>query len=168
MEENFIRSNYLNLTKLLIEKNISISTMESATSGQIASLITDTPGASAIFKGAYISYSNEEKIRLGVPSKTIETFSVYSEETACEMANICRKDFIVDIGIGITGTMGNIDPKNSEASIPGKVFFAISTPSSTYSFSCQLESKNSRLEYKLAVAQIIYEKLISIVENWSN
>ena len=35
--------------------------MESCTSGQIASLITDSEGSSAIFKGALITYSNEFK-----------------------------------------------------------------------------------------------------------
>ena len=42
--ESDIRKDYHNLTKLLIEKNMTITTMESATSGQIASLITDTEG----------------------------------------------------------------------------------------------------------------------------
>ena len=50
--ESDIRNNYRALTKCLIEKHLSITTMESATSGQIASLITDTEGASAILKGA--------------------------------------------------------------------------------------------------------------------
>ena len=49
--ESDIRNNYRALTKCLIEKHLSITTMESATSGQIASLITDTEGASAILKG---------------------------------------------------------------------------------------------------------------------
>ena len=52
--EKDIRQDYRKLTELLIEWNMSITTMESATAGQIASLITDTEGASAIFKGASI------------------------------------------------------------------------------------------------------------------
>ena len=42
--------------KTLIEKQITISTMESCTSGLIASMITDTEGASAIFPGGYVTY----------------------------------------------------------------------------------------------------------------
>ena len=49
--EKDIRDDYRSLTKLLIQKNMTISTMESATAGQIVSLITDTEGASAIIKG---------------------------------------------------------------------------------------------------------------------
>ena len=52
----------------LIEHGISISTMESCTSGLLASAITDTEGASAIFKGGFVTYSNEAKIRQGVPA----------------------------------------------------------------------------------------------------
>ena len=51
--EQVIRNDYKKLTETLREKNISITTMESCTSGQIASLITDTEGASGIMKGAF-------------------------------------------------------------------------------------------------------------------
>ena len=47
-QEQVTREHYHSLTKFLIEKKMTITTMESATSGQIASLITDTEGASAI------------------------------------------------------------------------------------------------------------------------
>ena len=60
--EKDIRKDYKKLTELLIKKGLTITTMESATSGQIASLITDTEGASAVLKGAFITYSNEAKI----------------------------------------------------------------------------------------------------------
>ena len=50
-DEKEIRADYRRLTKLLIEKKLTITTMESATSGQIASLITDTEGSSAVLKG---------------------------------------------------------------------------------------------------------------------
>ena len=54
-DENKIRETYQNLTEKLIEKKLTITTMESATSGQIASLITDTEGSSAVFQGAFIT-----------------------------------------------------------------------------------------------------------------
>ncbi len=50
-EEAAVREGYRQLTKLDREE-MTITTMESATSGQIASLITDTEGSSAVFKGA--------------------------------------------------------------------------------------------------------------------
>lgn len=60
--ENNIRENYRKLTRLLIFKGLTITTMESVTSGQIASLITDTEGSSAVLKGAFVTYCNEAKI----------------------------------------------------------------------------------------------------------
>jgi nicotinamide mononucleotide (NMN) deamidase PncC len=91
--ESDIRKDYHNLTKLLIEKNMTITTMESATSGQIASLITDTEGSSAILKGAFITYCNEAKIMQGVPAEILDKYTVYSKETAssriqCSSTNV--------------------------------------------------------------------------------
>ena len=57
--EKKVRHKYGKLTRKLISEGISITTMESCTSGQIASLITDTEGASGVFDGAFITYSND-------------------------------------------------------------------------------------------------------------
>lgn len=162
--EQDIRNCYTHLTKMLIEKKLTVSTMESATSGQIASLITDTEGASAVLKGAFITYCNEAKIMQGVPAETIEKYSVYSEETASAMAESCAEIYSADIGIGVTGTMGNTDPANPESSVPGEVYFAVKYKSGIYSYNVKIPVQPSRLMYKLAVAKEIYEKLISVIE----
>ena len=85
-DEKEIREDYRKLTKLLIEKKMTITTMESATSGQIASLITDTEGSSAVLKGAFVTYCNEAKIMQGVPAEIIDKYTVYSTQTAEAMA----------------------------------------------------------------------------------
>ena len=148
-DEKEIRSNYEKLTLSLIEKKLTITTMESCTSGQIASLITDTPGASEIMKGAFITYSNE--------------YSVYSEQTACAMAKAAKEAFNADISIGVTGTMGNIDPANEETSVPGRVYFAIYFREEIKSFSIELPFMKNRLSYKLAAAGEIYERLAQLL-----
>lgn len=155
-----IRNNYRKLTKLLIEKKMTITTMESATSGQIASLITDTEGSSAIFKGAFITYCNEAKIMQGVPSEILDQYTVYSKETAEAMAKASVKKYKANIGIGVTGTMGNVDPENPEASIPGQVYFAIDLNGDTQSYYVELAPQPTRLAYKLAVAKEIYDVLV--------
>ncbi len=152
-----IRAHYRALTKKLIAEKKTITTMESLTSGQIASLITDTEGASAVLKGAFVTYSNEAKILQGVPAEIIEKYSVYSEETAAAMADACRRVYDADYGIGVTGTTGNVDPANAEASVPGKVFFAISTSKGTSAHTVCLDPQPSRIMYKLAVAEEIYK-----------
>ena len=160
--ETETRKHYHTLTKRLIAEKRTITTMESATSGQIASLITDTEGSSAVLKGAFVTYSNEAKILLGVPADTIRRYSVYSRETAEAMAEACRKAFGADIGIGVTGTMGNRDPANPEDSVPGQVYFAIAVKGrKTLSFHIALEPQPTRLMYKLAVAEEVYRALES-------
>lgn len=158
-----IRNDYRKLTKLLIQRQLTITTMESATSGQIASLITDTEGASAIFKGAFITYCNEAKLMQGVPAETIEKYSVYSRETAEAMAKACAEVYNADIGIGVTGTMGNTDPANSDFSVPGQVYFAIVIDGAVQSYYVELEPQPTRLAYKLAVAKEVYESLIQLI-----
>ena len=172
--EQEIRDHYRRLTKLLIDRKYTITTMESATSGQIASLITDTEGSSAVLKGAFITYSNEAKILQGVPAETIEKYTVYSRETAEAMAAACMKAYGARIGIGVTGTMGNVDPANPDASVPGQVYFAIGMDNGICggdgttsgqpvieSFHLELEPQPSRLMYKLAVAEEVYKVLIA-------
>ncbi|MCD8364400.1 MAG: CinA family protein [Clostridiales bacterium] len=108
----------------LIEINLSITTMESCTSGLLASAITDTEGASAIFKGAFVTYSNEAKVQQGVEEGLIERCGVYSLPVAEAMARACRKAYGAEVGVGVTGTMGNPDPANAD-SVLGEVFYAI-------------------------------------------
>lgn len=158
--ESEIRSDYRKLTKLLIKKQMTITTMESATSGQIASLITDTEESSAALKGAFITYCNEAKIMQGVPADVIDKYTVYSKETAEAMARACTKAYEANIGIGVTGTMGNVDPANPEDSVPGQVYFAIVINGDMRSYYIELEPQPTRLMYKLAVAEEVYEAIV--------
>lgn len=137
--------------------------MESATSGQISSLITDTEGSSAVIKGAFVTYCNEAKIMQGVPEEIINKYSVYSAETASAMAEACAKAYGADIGIGVTGTMGNADPANPDSSVPGQVYFAIRYLNETRAFFREIPVQESRLMYKLAVAKEIFDELIKLI-----
>ena len=161
--ESKTREQYQKITKKLIEKHLEITTMESCTSGQIASLFTDSEGASAILKGAFVTYSNEGKILQGVPAETIEKYGVYSAETAGEMAKACRKAYSADIGIGITGTFGNVDPKNPD-SVSGEIYFAVDFRGETTVFERRLPHFESRFAYKMAAAKEVAEELEKIIE----
>ena len=163
-DEKTVRQNYRHLTQLLISRNLTITTMESATSGQIASLITDTEGSSAVLKGAFVTYCNEAKIMQGVPAEIIDRYTVYSKETAGSMAQTCRNAYNANIGIGVTGTMGNVDPANPNASVPGQVYFAIDIDGDVKAYYVELPPQPTRLAYKLAVAAEIYEELVKRLE----
>ena len=159
---NQIHEQFNALTKALIKKGLSITTMESCTSGLIASLITDTEGSSAILRGAYITYSNQAKIQAGVPSGTIEKYGVYSIETATAMAAACRKAFDADIGIGVTGSMGNIDPANGD-SVPGEIYFAIDFKGTVEKHHIKILPQETRFDYKLAVADQVVKELTRLL-----
>lgn len=113
-----------------------------------------------MLKGAFITYCNEAKIMQGVPAEIIDKYTVYSKETAGAMAKACRKAYNANIGIGVTGTMGNVDPANPDASIPGQVYFAIDIDGDVEEYYVELPPQPTRLAYKLAVAEEIYEELI--------
>ena len=163
MDETAIRKKYEHLTLTLIRKERTITTMESCTAGQLASLITDTEGSSAILKGAFVTYSNRAKIMMGVPAHVIETYGVYSRQTAAAMARTCRERYGADIGVGVTGSFGNTDPANPD-SRPGEVFFAISTAGGTESYHCSVPPQPSRYAYKLYMADVVADALRPLVE----
>ena len=98
---------------------------------------------------------------MGVSKEIIDKYSVYSKETAVAMAECCRAKYGADIGIGITGTMGNVDPENVAFSEPGKVYFAIATEAETFSYMVEIPAQESRYMYKLAATKEIYEKLVN-------
>lgn len=157
-----VREKYRKLTLLLIEKNRTISTMESCTAGQIASLLTDTEGSSAVFRGAYVTYCNEAKVHLGVRGDIIEKYGVYSVQTSEAMAATCREVFRTDIGIGITGSFGNEDPNNPD-SVPGEVYFSIDTAEGSSSYHYSVPEQKTRLDYKLYMAEVIADKLLEMI-----
>ncbi len=162
--EQDVREAFERITRTLIERKQTISTMESCTAGLLSSLLTDTEGASGIFRGAYVTYSNEAKVMAGVPAGIIQNYSVYSRETAAAMAAACRKAFRADIGVGITGSFSNADPANPEASVPGEVYFAIETSSGTETFFLQLPVGGSRFSSKLSAARAVASELMKLPE----
>ncbi len=109
---------------LLEEKNLTLACAESCTGGLLSSRLTDVPGASKVFLGTVVSYSNEAKIRLlGVTKKTLENFGAVSEETAGEMAKGACIALSADIAISTTGIAG---PGGGSAEKPvGTVCFGL-------------------------------------------
>lgn len=93
------------IVKFLNEQNKTISFMESCTGGFLANEITNVSGASNILNVSLVTYSNEYKMKFGVTKNTLEKYTVYSMETAKEMAKNISDFAASDIGIGITGEL---------------------------------------------------------------
>ncbi len=93
--------------ELLTENKTTIATAESCTGGMISKRLTDVPGASAVFLGGAVSYSNESKTdMLGVPAEVISSYGAVSRECAEKMALGVRARLKADIGISATGIAG--------------------------------------------------------------
>ena len=147
------------IIKKLIDTHTTISTMESCTSGMIASTITDTEGASAIFPGGYVTYLNETKIFIGVEEEIIQKYGVYSKECAEAMAKTVQEKLHTDIAVGITGTTGNIDPNNAD-SVQGQVYFCIRMGKENHTYELEtVVSEMNRHEIKQMYADYVFEKL---------
>ena len=130
---------------LLKQRQLSVAVMESATGGLLASTLTDVPGASDYFKGGLVTYSEDTKIRYGVPAQTILDNGVVSEATAVAMAAAVRAELGADIGIGITGVAGP-DPHGGQP--VGAIHIGVETPSgkshTTYVFAQTREAIKRR------------------------
>ncbi len=119
--------------EFLLEKNLTISTAESCTSGILASRLTSVPGSSGYFTGGINAYSNEVKVNmLGVSSGTIEKHGAVSRECAGEMAEKCAEKFKTDIAVSTTGIAG---PGGGSAEKPvGLVYIGLSFKGDTEVF----------------------------------
>jgi nicotinamide-nucleotide amidase len=96
---------------------------ESCTGGLVSAAITEIPGASDVFYGGIVSYSNEAKInRLKVGSDVIETFGAVSIATAWAMARGTLEASGADVAVAVTGIAG--PDGGSPAKPVGTVVFA--------------------------------------------
>ena len=95
------------MVRLLTRKKKTLALAESCTGGFIAHKITNVPGASEIFLGGIVAYSNGVKEKfLGVRPETLKMHGAVSEAVAREMAEGARKKFGADFAIAVTGIAG--------------------------------------------------------------
>lgn len=95
------------INNLFWKEELTLSTAESCTAGNIASIITAIPGSSRFFKGGIIAYSNEIKENLlGVKPETLEKYGAVSEETVIEMVKGAMKSMNSDCAIATSGIAG--------------------------------------------------------------
>ena len=140
---------------------ITFGFAESLTGGMISSQIVGVPGASAVFSGSVVSYTNEVKMNvLGVPSSVIEKNTEVSAECAEAMAEgVCRVigcDYAVAV-TGIAGPTGELPGKPV-----GTVYFGYHGNGKSGSFRRYFEG--DRLEISNKTAECAVETLIAALE----
>ncbi len=127
---------------LLKERGLSFACAESCTGGEIAKRFTDIPGASAVFLGGAIVYTNEAKVRLlGLDPEMIDEKGAVSREVAAALAENVRERTGAAIGIGVTGLAG---PDGDGVHEVGTVFVAMATEEKTWIRALQLGNRRTR------------------------
>jgi len=95
------------LLRRLKTLGLSLAIAESCTGGLVSGRLTGVPGASKVFKGGVVAYSNEAKQDLlGVQAETLKKHGAVSEQVALELAKGAAKRFGAEVAAGITGLAG--------------------------------------------------------------
>lgn len=149
------------LGEILVEKNLSISTAESCTGGELAKMIVSNPGSSHYFLGGIIPYATEKKVQiLKVSAETVAQFSVVSEEVAHEMASGCQDLFGTDISLSTTGVAG--PGKGEDGKDVGTVFYSIKIKNETVTKKLYMPHLE-RADFSNFVSQKIIQDLVEIL-----
>ncbi len=149
------------LVKILTEKEKTIATMESCTGGAVVNAITCIEGASDVLKFSAVTYSNHYKIKMGVDRNIIDKYTVYSIETAKEMAKVIAHFANANYGVGITGKLNRVD-KNNPFWEDNVVFVSIYVRDKNEWVNATVEAtKSSRKQNK----DLVIKKVIELLEN---
>ena len=113
--------------QLLKDRGLTLGSAESCTGGLIAKRITDLPGASAVFRGGVVSYTDAVKHNvLGVPQDLLDQYGAVSPQVAQAMAQGARKALGCDLAVSTTGVAG---PDSDDRGNPvGLVYAALAGP----------------------------------------
>lgn len=142
----------MKINKIIEENNKTIASVESFTGGAFSYEFIKQPGASKVFKGSLVTYSNEIKEKFGIDT----TNGVVNKKVAKEMAILGKKYFNVDYCISFTGNAG---PKALDNKEVGLVYIAINENV----FEIQFKDL-TRNEIILESVSFAIEKLKEIIE----
>jgi nicotinamide-nucleotide amidase len=114
------------LHALLRARGETVAVAESLTGGLLAAALTETPGASATFRGGLVVYATDLKARLaGVPAPLLAAQGPVSPDVAAALAGGARDRLGATYGLGVTGVAGP-DPQDG---VPvGTVYLGLATP----------------------------------------
>jgi nicotinamide-nucleotide amidase len=106
------------------QNRLTIVTAESCTSGLLATVLSEAPGAAEWLHGGFVTYTKQNKIvALGVPAELLAAKGAVCREVAVAMAEGALARSPADIAAAITGVAG---PSPDEDGNPvGRVCIAV-------------------------------------------
>jgi nicotinamide-nucleotide amidase len=109
----------------------TVGSAESCTGGLIASALTGVAGASDVFAGSIVAYSNQVKSDLlGVPAGMLARHGAVSERVARSMAEGARVALGVSRAVAVTGIAG--PGGGTDVKPVGTVWFAVASSSGSH------------------------------------
>jgi PncC family amidohydrolase len=154
MSQEVVEASAARLHLALLGRNERVGCAESLTGGELAAWLSSTPGASATFTGAVVSYAGEVKRDvLGVTAER-----VVSSDCAEQMATGVRRLLGVDWALSTTGVAG---PDEQEGQAVGTVYVGIASEQRVRSVRLALEG--NRPEIRRAVCAAALELLLQEV-----
>jgi nicotinamide-nucleotide amidase len=152
------------VSELLRERKQTLALAESCTGGYIASLFTAIPGASEIFKGAIVPYTNLSKHELlQVDEKLFTTVGSVSKVVVQQLAQNVLKKFDSDYAISISGIAG---PTGGTPEKPvGTVWMAVANKENVFAFKYQFGDNRQRNITMTASAAINLLRKLILKEN---
>lgn len=138
--------------------------MESCTGGALANAITNIPNASKVIKFSAVTYSNEFKEKMGIPSELIDKYTVYSSEVANMMAKTISDYTNSNYGIGVTGKLKRFDEANPYGE-NDVVYLSIYDRDNDAYYSERIKlTKDTRIECKREIIEYFINKMLEIIK----
>lgn len=111
-------------------RGLTLSAAESCTGGLLAACLTEVPGASQVFSGGVVSYTNGVKSSLlDVPGSLLDAEGAVSRPVAAAMAEGVRRRAGTHLALAVTGLAG---PDGDDRGNPvGLVYIALAAPEGT-------------------------------------
>ena len=129
--------------KLLLDKKMTVGTVESCTGGALASSIVSVSGSSNYFQGSFLTYSNKLKNKIvGVSEADLLKFGAVNETVVLQMAENGREKLGVDFCISTSGIAG---PEGGTDDIPvGTIWIGIASKEGSFALKYNFGNNRER------------------------
>ena len=121
----------LSVGAALMERGMTLATMESVSGGFLANTITEAPNSNRWYRGGSVAYTTDAMVAAGVDSDVLESYGVVSQSTANSMAMAAMASTGASFGLGVTGVLG---PEELEGHRPGTIHIAIAHDGAFHEF----------------------------------